>query len=133
MIMEETVSSRGVREGTGEHEHSCIPTPLPLLICTKRFCFFLLAQFANAMLVLEQLPRSNKQCPKCNEMEAVFFQSQQRTSETGMVCLPPSAPLHLTTSLLLALACLPMYTNESSPCRNFSTSVAAVAKYSTKV
>jgi len=30
------------------------------------------------------LPRSNKQCPSCNEMEAVFFQSQQRSAETGM-------------------------------------------------
>lgn len=34
-----------------------------------------------------QLPRSNKECPKCHETEAVFFQSQQRTAETGMVCL----------------------------------------------
>ncbi|KAI4154526.1 MAG: hypothetical protein LQ340_001615 [Diploschistes diacapsis] len=30
------------------------------------------------------LPRSNKECPRCHELEAVFFQSQQRTSETGM-------------------------------------------------
>ncbi|OMP83511.1 DNA-directed RNA polymerase II subunit RPB9 [Diplodia seriata] len=34
------------------------------------------------------LPRSNKPCPKCGETEAVFFQSQQRTAETGMVCYP---------------------------------------------
>lgn len=30
------------------------------------------------------LPRSNKQCPNCHENEAVFFQSQQRSAETGM-------------------------------------------------
>lgn len=30
------------------------------------------------------LPRSNKQCPHCKETEAVFFQSQQRSAETGM-------------------------------------------------
>ena len=34
-----------------------------------------------------QLPRSNKQCPHCRETEAVFFQSQQRSAETGMVSL----------------------------------------------
>ncbi|GAB1209649.1 hypothetical protein APSETT445_008430 [Aspergillus pseudonomiae] len=33
----------------------------------------------------EQLPRSNKLCPSCGEAEAVFFQSQQRSAETGMV------------------------------------------------
>ncbi|KAL4742289.1 hypothetical protein BDV11DRAFT_180994 [Aspergillus similis] len=30
------------------------------------------------------LPRSNKTCPKCAHNEAVFFQSQQRSAETGM-------------------------------------------------
>jgi DNA-directed RNA polymerase II subunit RPB9 len=30
------------------------------------------------------LPRSNKNCPRCNHDEAVFFQSQQRSAETGM-------------------------------------------------
>ena len=32
-----------------------------------------------------QLPRMKQQCPKCDSTEAVFFQSQQRTSDTGMV------------------------------------------------
>ncbi|KAL8641686.1 MAG: hypothetical protein Q9228_001545 [Teloschistes exilis] len=32
----------------------------------------------------DALPRSNKRCPKCAENEAVFFQSQQRSAETGM-------------------------------------------------
>ncbi|KAK4143129.1 DNA-directed RNA polymerase II subunit RPB9 [Dichotomopilus funicola] len=32
-----------------------------------------------------QLPRSKKNCPACNHTEAVFFQSQQRSTETGMV------------------------------------------------
>ncbi|KAK7221291.1 hypothetical protein V2G26_009294 [Clonostachys chloroleuca] len=30
------------------------------------------------------LPRSNKPCPNCAHTEAVFFQSQQRSAETGM-------------------------------------------------
>ncbi|KAI5855079.1 hypothetical protein GGS23DRAFT_590107 [Durotheca rogersii] len=30
------------------------------------------------------LPRSNKTCPSCGHEEAVFFQSQQRSAETGM-------------------------------------------------
>ncbi|KAK8058768.1 hypothetical protein PG994_009216 [Apiospora phragmitis] len=30
------------------------------------------------------LPRSNKTCPSCSHDEAVFFQSQQRSVETGM-------------------------------------------------
>ncbi|RDA94845.1 hypothetical protein CP533_4233 [Ophiocordyceps camponoti-saundersi (nom. inval.)] len=32
----------------------------------------------------EPLPRSNKTCPRCNHEEAVFFQSQERSAETGM-------------------------------------------------
>lgn len=34
---------------------------------------------------LEQLPRAQKLCPRCSNDEAVYFQSQQRTAETGMV------------------------------------------------
>ncbi|KAI0014990.1 hypothetical protein F4780DRAFT_773834 [Xylariomycetidae sp. FL0641] len=30
------------------------------------------------------LPRSNTTCPACRHEEAVFFQSQQRSAETGM-------------------------------------------------
>ncbi|KAF2456388.1 DNA directed RNA polymerase II 15 kDa subunit [Lineolata rhizophorae] len=30
------------------------------------------------------LPRIQKPCPSCSEPEAVYFQSQQRTAETGM-------------------------------------------------
>ncbi|PSR81088.1 hypothetical protein BD289DRAFT_373006 [Coniella lustricola] len=30
------------------------------------------------------LPRSDKKCPICGHEEAVFFQSQQRTRDTGM-------------------------------------------------
>ncbi|KAL2270530.1 hypothetical protein VTJ83DRAFT_2714 [Remersonia thermophila] len=30
------------------------------------------------------LPRSKKACPACNFPEAVYFQSQQRSAETGM-------------------------------------------------
>ncbi|KAF2144137.1 uncharacterized protein K452DRAFT_285365 [Aplosporella prunicola CBS 121167] len=42
------------------------------------------------------LPRAKEPCPKCGE-EAVFFQSQQRTAETGMklyyVCVSPTCGL----------------------------------------
>ncbi|OQU94741.1 hypothetical protein CLAIMM_01052 isoform 2 [Cladophialophora immunda] len=31
------------------------------------------------------LPRAPKKCPKCRETEAVYFQSQQRAADTGMV------------------------------------------------
>lgn len=48
---------------------------------------------ANMMFFLcSQLPRSNKLCPSCGETEAVFFQSQQRSAETGMVSFPCSSP-----------------------------------------
>ncbi|KAF2003142.1 hypothetical protein P154DRAFT_111380 [Amniculicola lignicola CBS 123094] len=30
------------------------------------------------------LPRTQQPCPACGENEAVFFQSQQRTADTGM-------------------------------------------------
>ncbi|KAJ5888696.1 hypothetical protein N7495_008737 [Penicillium taxi] len=33
---------------------------------------------------IEALPRAHKLCPSCGEFEAVFFQSQQRSAETGM-------------------------------------------------
>jgi Transcription factor S-II (TFIIS) len=33
----------------------------------------------------QQLPRAVKLCPKCGESEAVYFQSQQRAADTGMV------------------------------------------------
>lgn len=41
----------------------------------------------NSLLtyIIVQLPRSNKTCPKCKTEDAVFFQSQQRSAETGMV------------------------------------------------
>lgn len=31
------------------------------------------------------LPRSDRECPSCHDKECVFFQSQQRRSETTMV------------------------------------------------
>ncbi|MBE7180557.1 MAG: hypothetical protein INR71_04975 [Terriglobus roseus] len=31
------------------------------------------------------MPRSTRTCPSCGEQDAVHFQSQQRTAETGMV------------------------------------------------
>ena len=40
-----------------------------------------------ADLIFLQLPRSTQRCPKCRNTDAVHFQSQQRTNETGMVSL----------------------------------------------
>ncbi|CAF9927151.1 MAG: hypothetical protein GOMPHAMPRED_004329 [Gomphillus americanus] len=34
------------------------------------------------------LPHTQKRCPQCSEDDVVFFQSQQRTSTTGMVGFP---------------------------------------------
>ena len=54
----------------------------------------------------------------------MFFQSQQRSAETGMVCLPPlflesmSCVLHASGAAVLR------------GCRNFSTFVAAAGRYS---
>ncbi|KAJ5542895.1 hypothetical protein N7535_005317 [Penicillium sp. DV-2018c] len=39
---------------------------------------------AQAASKSSTLPRANKLCPSCGENEAVFFQSQQRSAETGM-------------------------------------------------
>lgn len=53
--------------------------PLPLLGFYRELA-------ANAISLAScQLPRSNKICPVCKHDEAVFFQSQQRSAETGMV------------------------------------------------
>lgn len=46
------------------------------------------------------LPRANKLCPSCDHGEAVFFQSQQRSAETGMVFL--ALPLCLSSSVFLS-------------------------------
>lgn len=32
-----------------------------------------------------QLPHADVECSNCHQRDAVFFQSQQRTAETGMV------------------------------------------------
>ncbi len=52
------------------------------------------------------LPRSNKECPKCNNTEAVFFQSQARRAETRMtlffVCVQVRDPL-IDTKVWLVL------------------------------
>lgn len=57
--------------------------------------------------VRKQLPRANKICPKCRHDDAVFFQSQQRTAETGMVsghsCSYASNCFNSTTETFLCL------------------------------
>lgn len=68
---------------------------------------------------MAQLPRSNKQCPNCHENEAVFFQSQQRSAETGMV--RHFIPCEHREMML------------TSGIRNSSTCVAVVARFSSKV
>ena len=58
-------------------------------------------------LLYSQLPRSNKKCPHCGDMEAVFFQSQQRSADTGMVrLLLESTPSFLLTSAEIVLCLL---------------------------
>jgi hypothetical protein len=52
---------------------------------------------ADCLPQLQQLPRAVKSCPKCHENEAVYFQSQQRAADTGMVGirdLPSFCPPH---------------------------------------
>ncbi|KAJ4303926.1 DNA-directed RNA polymerase II core subunit rpb9 [Collariella sp. IMI 366227] len=39
---------------------------------------------APSLLSAPSLPRANRTCPACKHDEAVFFQSQQRSAETGM-------------------------------------------------
>lgn len=46
-------------------------------------------ELSVANYFLAQLPRTAKLCPGCGENEAVFFQSQQRSAETGMVSSIP--------------------------------------------
>lgn len=55
---------------------------------TDVVCVSIFKDMLTTCLMLLQLPRSNKQCPSCDGTEAVFFQSQQRTAETGMVRCP---------------------------------------------
>lgn len=44
---------------------------------------------ADCILSRQQLPREKIGCPACDNDEAVFFQSQQRSAETGMVSPMP--------------------------------------------
>lgn len=71
------------------------------------------------LLPLLQLPRSNKTCPKCNHEEAVFFQSQERSAETGMVSILLPWYIHL----IVLTICLS---------RNFSTFAASAVTFSHK-
>jgi hypothetical protein len=52
---------------------------------------FVAGEYMWLTLFLPQLPRSNRTCPACKHEEAVFFQSQQRSAETGMVRSPLEA------------------------------------------
>ncbi|KAK4155768.1 DNA-directed RNA polymerase II subunit RPB9 [Chaetomidium leptoderma] len=52
----------------------------------------LVAAALKSQAVPTLLPRSKKTCPACQHDEAVFFQSQQRSAETGMVRSPVRRP-----------------------------------------
>ncbi|KAF9886567.1 hypothetical protein FE257_011339 [Aspergillus nanangensis] len=61
------------------------------LLCGDEITCFICASISNHQTPKDEhdelctlLPRSNKLCPSCGEAEAVFFQSQQRSAETGM-------------------------------------------------
>ena len=60
-----------------------------------------------------QLPRKmDVQCPFCGQMETVYFQSQQRAADTGMVCSPYS-PTRWTGDLQATRRCEKRYANPS--------------------
>ncbi|KAJ5238438.1 hypothetical protein N7468_003057 [Penicillium chermesinum] len=68
--------------------------PNPSLLCLPGFCTLcgcmVTCTYCDSRSItycddlLNELPRANKLCPDCGENEAVFFQSQQRSAETGM-------------------------------------------------
>lgn len=57
---------------------------------TQSYLLSRTAGWHESFLSRMQLPRSNKACPSCSHEEAVFFQSQQRSAETGMVSFAPN-------------------------------------------
>ncbi|KAJ5933599.1 hypothetical protein N7454_005928 [Penicillium verhagenii] len=65
----------GVTQDVGSDPTVCVSE----FLCVANFCLLCGESFLCA------LPRANKLCPSCGENEAVFFQSQQRSAETGMV------------------------------------------------
>jgi DNA-directed RNA polymerase subunit M/transcription elongation factor TFIIS len=67
----DALPASAIQETQAESEDSTFLTNLLKLPQANSLCF--------------QLPRANKLCPSCGETEAVFFQSQQRSAETGMV------------------------------------------------
>lgn len=78
-----------------------------------------------------QLPRSNKQCPSCHETEAVFFQSQQRSAETGMVRRPSRSRISIAASFRNIIS-RSIFDNSADlvyECRNSSTCAAVAERY----
>ena len=77
------------------------------------------SEYADFLLFpfVSQLPRSTKECPQCKHNEAVFFQSQERKDDTGMVSQAPNPlkflartpPLH--NSLLPGLMAMVVTSN----------------------
>ena len=73
----------------------------------SQHCALLILWLTYGML-FSQLPRAVKRCPRCKETDAVYFQSQQRASDTGMVGLsvavsPFKANFHHRSSTMFAL------------------------------
>ncbi|KAJ5151157.1 uncharacterized protein N7482_010409 [Penicillium canariense] len=85
----------GVTQDVGSDPTVCLPeTPLGFLsipgfcaCCGQEMVCETCGRSYYAVPEEEQhgtLPRANKLCPSCGENEAVFFQSQQRSAESGM-------------------------------------------------
>jgi DNA-directed RNA polymerase II subunit RPB9 len=74
----------GVTQDVGSDPTVCAPFSMNSLALLEMFCSI---ESMSANITVFQLPRSNKACPKCKAEDAVFFQSQQRSAETGMVLL----------------------------------------------
>ncbi|KAG5965675.1 hypothetical protein E4U56_001624 [Claviceps arundinis] len=59
-------------------------TPSAALLLERRLLAREILATVDILETLRALPRSNKKCTVCDHEEAVFFQSQQRSAETGM-------------------------------------------------
>ncbi|KAJ5087956.1 hypothetical protein N7456_011572 [Penicillium angulare] len=79
----------GVTQDVGSDPTVCLSEPLPAsgsFLSIPGFCCLCGDEITCSICgeLPDTLPRANKLCPSCGENEAVFFQSQQRSAETGM-------------------------------------------------
>jgi Transcription factor S-II (TFIIS) len=102
-----------------------------------RFC--LVVSFMNCRLTpgIIQLPRATQKCPKCKERDAVYFQSQQRAADTGMVSVKSQSLLgaKLTTFIEAILcvysmqSCLHSRLSEAMKAQCFKTIISELMSY----